>query len=233
MVSFKRVVVLTGAGISAESGLATFRGLGGLWEGVPISEVATLNALRANPDCVNAFYNQRWDGVLNAQPNPAHEALAQLEQAMPDMLVVTQNIDDLHERAGQKNLLHMHGEILKIRCDECLAVGPRTGPINSQSECSACKLKGALRPHMVLFGEIPFHQEEIERALYQCDLFVAIGTSGQVYPAAGFIQLVRAINRAHSIEINLDPGEGKSRFAETRLGLASQLVPQLVKELLA
>lgn len=229
------IVILTGAGISKESGLDTFRCEDGIWSKVRLEDVATPEGFAADPGLVHDFYNARRAGLADPaiQPNAAHQALARLEREWPGkVLVVTQNIDDLHERAGTKNLIHMHGELLKIRCVHCGL--PRHWPkdLSVDHICPDCGRAGTLRPHVVWFGEVPLDMEAILDALAQCDLFVSIGTSGNVYPAAGFVAQVRRHGRAHTIEANLEPSEGATLFAECRLGPASEIVPILVAELL-
>ena len=228
------IVVLTGAGISVESGLPSFRGAGGLWEGWRLEEVATPEAFARQPATVQRFYDQRRRQLLAAEigPNPAHRALARLEQRWPhEVLVVTQNIDDLHERAGTRNLIHMHGELLRARCTACGALHPCREELEPGRPCAACG-RHALRPHVVWFGEMPLALDAIYTALARCDLFVAIGTSGQVYPAAGFVEEVRRHGCARTIELNLEPSAVNSLFAEHRRGPASETVPRLVEELL-
>jgi NAD-dependent deacetylase len=228
------IVVLTGAGISVESGLPSFRGAGGLWEGRRLEEVATPEAFARDPAAVQRFYDQRRRQLQApaVRPNPAHLALAELERRWPgEVLLVTQNIDDLHERAGSRNLVHMHGELLKARCTACHRVHPWTGDLACAHACPACAEPRRLRPHVVWFGEMPLELERIYAALAASDLFVAIGTSGNVYPAAGFALEVR--RSAMTIEINLEPSAVGSSFAQQRRGLASELVPALVAELLA
>lgn len=227
------IVILTGAGISAESGLDTFRDSGGLWARYRIEDVATPQAFRRDPALVQDFYNMRRAELARVAPNPAHDALARLEAAhQGGFLLVTQNVDDLHERAGSRNVLHMHGELLKARCLACGHVAPWHGPIEPASACPAC---GAtrLRPHIVWFGEYPLGLDRIESALAKADLFLSIGTSGAVYPAAGFVATLRSFGRAHCIEINLEPSEGSHHFHEKLHGKAGQLVPELVERLLA
>jgi NAD-dependent deacetylase len=230
------IVVLTGAGISAESGLATFRGAGGLWEGHRVEDVATPEAFVRDPQVVHRFYNQRRRQLHDPaiKPNPAHLALARLETEWPGrVLVVTQNIDDLHERAGSRQVVHMHGEIRRVRCVACSEERLWLGDLGTQTACPACAATATLRPAIVWFGEIPLEMERITAALATCDLFVAIGTSGHVYPAAGFVELVRDVDRAHTIEVNLEPSAVRSAFAESRIGPAGTVVPALVEELLA
>ncbi len=232
----ERIVVLTGAGISKESGLETFRDADGIWSKVRIEDVATPEAFARDPVRVHDFYNARRRGLLNAdvRPNAAHEALARLERDFPgEVLVVTQNIDDLHERAGTRNLIHMHGELLKARCLDSGEVFDWREDLTLESVSPASGRKGALRPHVVWFGEMPLEMERIYEALAACDLFVSIGTSGNVYPAAGFVQEARLGGRAQTVELNLEPSEGASLFHECRHGPAARLVPAFVDELLA
>ena len=229
----KNIVILTGSGISAESGLATFRGDSGLWEGYPVEQVATPEAFQDDPELVQKFYNMRREKVQHAKPNDAHKALARLEKNHKgDVLIVTQNVDDLHERAGSKNILHMHGEVLKVRCLGCGDIHAWAEDLSQGTSCPSCKTKPGLRPHIVWFGEMPFHMEEIETALYTVDLFISIGTSGSVYPAAGFIANIKAMGKAHSVELNLEPSEGRTLFAEAEYGPATKIVPAYVEKLL-
>ncbi|GAA4097886.1 Sir2 family NAD+-dependent deacetylase [Zhongshania borealis] len=233
--TYKRVVVLTGAGISAESGIQTFRAADGLWEEHRVEDVATPEGFDANPELVQRFYNQRRQQLLSTavQVNPAHIALAEFERNFQgEYLLVTQNIDDLHERAGSSKLIHMHGELLKMRCSYSGVVYPITADINSDERCVCCGLRGGLRPHIVWFGEMPLAMDEIYCALEQCDLFIAVGTSGNVYPAAGFVQAAASVG-AHTIEVNLEPSAVQSAFSQTRYGLASVELPVLLNELLA
>jgi len=232
MGSYKKIFILTGAGISAESGIPTFRDSGGVWKRYDLTEVATPEGFRRNPDLVHEFYNQRRKELLKVKPNPAHLALVELEKHYPgEVLVVTQNVDDLHERAGTRNLIHMHGELLKVRCELCGQVFRETGEIFSHTPCPACGKAGGLRPHVVWFGEMPLYLEEIYEALKKCDLFVAIGSSGTVYPAAGFVEVARE-SGAYCLEINLKPAENAHLFHEHRYGPASKKVREWVKELL-
>jgi len=229
------IVILSGAGISAESGLATFRGADGLWEGQRPEDVATPQAFRKDPELVQRFYNERRAHLIDGsvRPNSAHFALARLEREFPgDVLLVTQNIDDLHERAGSRKLLHLHGELLKSRCTVCGDVAPCRGRLTSGSGCRACHECGTLRPHIVWFGEMPFHLEEIASAISRADLFVSIGTSGNVYPAAGFVAWAKDAG-ARTLELNLEESQGSACFNESRRGPAGQLVPAWVNELLS
>jgi len=231
----ERIVILTGAGISKESGLDTFRDPDGLWQRVRIEDVATPEAFRRDPARVLAFYNARRRGVLDPaiRPNAAHAALVRLERDFPgEVLLVTQNVDNLHERAGSKNLIHMHGELCKVRCLACEAVQPCESDLSAASACTRCGRAGQLRPHVVWFGEMPLQMERIQSALAACDLFVSIGTSGNVYPAAGFVAEARAAG-AHSVELNLEPSEGRRHFGEAHHGPATEIVPAWVDSLLA
>ena len=229
-----RVVILTGAGISAESGIRTFRGDEGLWEDHRLEDVATPEAFLRNPSLVQRFYNER-RRLLHAghiAPNAAHTALARLEEALgDDLLLVTQNIDNLHERAGSQRLIHMHGELMKARCRLCHQVSDRRDDVSPESRCPHCDSEGCLRPHVVWFGEMPLEMETLYEALAGCDLFVSIGTSGNVYPAAGFVQEANRAG-AHTLELNLEASQVRSAFREHRDGLASALVPAWVEEYL-
>jgi NAD-dependent deacetylase len=230
----ERIVVLTGAGISRESGLHTFRDADGIWARVRLEDVATPEAFARDPATVQGFYNARRRSLLEAAivPNAAHRALADLEERLPgQVLIVTQNIDDLHERAGSRNLLHMHGELLKARCTQCGAVLPWREDIDARSPCLACASIGTLRPHVVWFGEMPLDMERIGAALATCEVFVAIGTSGNVYPAAGFVEEAKHVAGALTVELNLEPSAGHSLFDERIYGPATEVVPRFVATL--
>ncbi len=230
------IVILTGAGISKESGLETFRDPDGIWARVSIEEVATPEAFVRDPERVHGFYNARRRGLMSegVAPNAAHLALARLEREWPgEVVLVTQNIDDLHERAGSRNLIHMHGEILKARCEACGGVTDWKDDLEVATRCPACGEAGAMRVHVVWFGEMPFEMARITQALAAAALFVSIGTSGSVYPAAGFVQEARMMGRAHTVELNLEPSDGVSLFHEARHGPASELVPAFVERILA
>jgi len=283
----RNIVILTGAGISAESGLATFRGPDGLWEGHRVEDVCTPQALARDPVMVHRFYDARRAALATVKPNPAHVALARLDAEWPgELLIVTQNVDDLHERAGAKRLLHMHGELLSGLCAVCGErqrwEGPMLLPERHPSPSTACKAgaqdklqpkaegwgpslsqqtmsqqdrdidpsprwgdgeefvapacphcgAAAIRPDIVFFGEMPYQMDVIDKAIRRADLFASIGTSGAVYPAAGFVRTARHCG-AETIELNLDPSEGSIFFHESRLGRASELVPAWVDEVLA
>lgn len=228
------IVILTGAGISRESGLDTFRDADGIWARVRIEDVATPEAFARDPAGVHAFYNERRRGLASPdiRPNAAHRALAELERRWQgEFLLVTQNIDDLHERAGSQRLIHMHGEMLKARCEQCGGVTPCGEDLSLDTRCPRCAGAGGMRPHVVWFGEMPFEMDRIYDALARCTVFVSIGTSGNVYPAAGFVQEA-LLHRAHTVELNLEPSEGASLFRERRYGPATELVPDFVENLL-
>ena len=220
------IVVLIGAGVSAESGIRTFRAADGLWEDHRVEDVASPEGFAADPALVHAFYNQRRRHLLSGEvgPNPAHAALARFERDFDgEFLLVTQNIDNLHERAGSRNLLHLHGELLKMRCVRTDRVFDIDEDLSPASRCSCCDAPGGLRPHIVWFGEMPFYLERITEALARCELFIAIGTSGNVYPAAGFYRTA-GLAGAHTVEINLEPTD--SHFDERIYGKASARVPE-------
>ncbi|MFC2966512.1 NAD-dependent deacylase [Acidimangrovimonas pyrenivorans] len=226
------IVILTGAGISAESGLGTFRDVDGLWTRYDLNAVATPEGFARNPALVHAFYNARRANCATAAPNAAHDALARLERDWPgEVLIVTQNVDDLHERAGSRNVLHMHGELSRALCAACGHRWPAPLEMHAADPCPACGA-AATRPDIVWFGEIPYHMAEIDRTLDRAGLFVAIGTSGNVYPAAGFVREA-ALFGARTLELNLDPSDTATDFDETRRGPATELVPAWVSALLA
>jgi len=229
------IVILTGAGISKESGLATLRDADGIWAKYRIADVATPDAFRRDPERVLDFYNMRRQQMMDPAvvPNRAHKALAELEAFWPGgVLVVSQNIDDLHERGGSKNLIHMHGELGKSQCHHCGAVVGGLNDLRVDMTCASCGETGGMRPHVVWFGEMPLHMDRIQRALARCGLFVSIGTSGNVYPAAGFVAEARRAG-AQTIELNLERSEGASLFHEARYGRATEIVPAFVAELRA
>lgn len=229
------IVILTGAGISQESGIDTFRCEGGIWSKVRLEDVATPEGFERDPDLVHRFYNDRRKGLKSPEiaPNPAHLALVRLEKEWAgDVLVITQNIDDLHERAGLNNVLHMHGELNKLRCERCGKTFAWFEDAFMETHCPMCGKSGGLRPHVVWFGELPHYMERIYRALSSCDLFISIGTSGNVYPAAGFVAQVRDNGGAETVELNLEPSEGAQLFDFGRYGPASQVVPKFIDELL-
>jgi len=232
MRKIRNIVILTGAGISAESGLATFRGPDGLWEGHRVEDVATPEAFVRDPALVHAFYDARRAALAAVAPNAAHEALARLDaQWRGDLLIVTQNVDDLHERAGAKRLLHMHGELYSAWCRACDMRAPWAGTMADGPPCPSCGAAGRLRPDIVWFGEMPYEMERIESALMEADFFVSIGTSGNVYPAAGFVQTAKYVG-GRTLEMNLEPSLGRYLFDESRTGRAGDLVPEWVEEVL-
>ena len=235
MADIRNIVILTGAGISAESGIDTFRDAGGLWEKHRIEDVATPEAFARDPALVQGFYDARRAALDSVKPNAAHEALARLDAEWPDdesrsLLIVTQNVDDLHERAGASRVLHMHGRLRSALCVACGARTEWTGPMIDSPACPSCGAP-ALRPDIVWFGEMPYEMERIYAALAAADLFVSIGTSGAVYPAAGFVQEAAAYG-ARTLELNLERSEGSHWFDESRQGRAGELVPAWVDEML-
>lgn len=232
---YERIVVLTGAGVSAESGLKTFRDNDGLWENHRVEEVATPEAFSRNPELVYRFYNLRRSQLQSpgVEPNDAHIALAKLQQTSPaEVVIVTQNVDDLHERAGSRHVLHMHGELLKARCCHSGKSFTIRDDFDAHTLCSCCSPGSPIRPDIVWFGEMPKYMDEIYRHLSAADLFLSIGTSGTVYPAAGFVREA-FLNGAHTVELNLEPSEGCDYFAEGHYGPAGTVVPEFIDTLLA
>ena len=232
---YRNIVVLTGAGISAESGIQTFRAQDGLWENHRIEDVATPDGFLRDPDLVQSFYNQRRKKLQgeDIKPNAAHIALGRLDEQLEDKVtIITQNIDNLHERGGSANIIHMHGELLKARCSESNQVIEHSEDIETGELCHCCQIPSQMRPHIVWFCEMPLRMGEIYAALEEADLFISIGTSGVVYPAAGFVHDAK-MHGAHTIELNLEPSAVESEFEEKRYGKASIEVPKLVDEILA
>lgn len=231
----RSVVVLTGAGISAESGLGTFRDKDGIWTKYPLEDLATPEGFARNPDFVQGFYNARRAQLKTAKPHAAHLALARLEAALKeagrDFMLVTQNVDNLHSQAGSRNLVHMHGELMKVRCTNCYTVSECDSDVGRETVCTACHSAGYVRPHVVWFGEMPLDMDRIGRTIAGCDLFVSIGTSGAVYPAAGFVQEALYAG-ARAVELNLEPSENAYAFHEALYGPASEIVPRWVADLL-
>ncbi len=231
---YRRIVILTGAGVSAESGMGTFRDKDGIWTRYDLEDVATPEGFARNPTLVHDFYNARRRALADAVPNAAHIALAKLEQVVAstggELLLVTQNVDNLHEKAGSQNLLHMHGELARVRCEACGVAGAWRDDLFEQTECWRCGLSGVLRPDVVWFGEMPYGMDGIYERLSACDLFVSIGTSGEVYPAAGFVMEADRAG-AHTIELNLEPSANARGFTEGRYGPASEVVSQWVEDL--
>jgi len=231
---YKSIVVLTGAGLSAESGIATFRDSAGVWAKYDVEEVATPQGFLRNPRLVHEFYNMRRRDVLAVEPNAAHIALARLAREHPNVTIVTQNVDHLHERAGTPTarLIHMHGELLSALCARCDTRHPWTSDIAIETDCPSCQRPGGMRPDVVWFGEMPYHMDRIYEALAKIDLFVSVGTSGNVYPAAGFVAVSRELG-ARTVELNLEPSEGAALFDEAQHGAATEIVPAFVDRLLA
>ena len=231
--SIGHIVILTGAGVSAESGLATFRDAGGLWENHDPMEIATPEAFARDPALVYRFYNARREKLDEVTPNDAHRAIARLQREFAgEVFLVTQNVDDLHERGGSDQVCHMHGELRQVLCEACGGRHIPAGAYNQETPCPGCHVRGGLRPDVVWFGEMPYHMDCIEAQLSACDLFIAVGTSGQVYPAAGFVRQASAFG-AQTMAINRDPSDNSSWFGHHRQGLATEQLGQLVEELLA
>lgn len=232
MTEIRNIVILTGAGISAESGIDTFRSAGGLWEQHKVEDVATPEGFARDPDLVLRFYDMRRAAIQEKEPNAAHFALAELDAHWPgNLLIVTQNVDDLHSRAGARRVLHMHGEHLNAWCTSCDVRSRWTGPLIDRPPCPVCQAR-SLRPDVVWFGEMPYRMGEIYAALREADLFVSIGTSGAVYPAAGLVRNARDLG-IRTLELNLERSQGSALFHATRLGPATEVVPAWVAELLS
>jgi NAD-dependent deacetylase len=233
--TFKRIVLLTGAGVSAESGMGTFRDKDGIWTRHSLEDVATPEGFARNPLLVHEFYNARRRALKDAQPNLAHMALARLEQSVTksggELMLVTQNVDNLHEKAGSSSLVHMHGELSRVKCEACGVKGVWDGDLYTDTECWRCGQAGSLRPDVVWFGEVPYGMNSIYDSLASCDLFASIGTSGEVYPAAGFVAEARLAG-AHTIELNLEPSANARIFSEGRYGPATQVVDEWVTDLI-
>ncbi len=230
----KHIVILTGAGISAESGIKTFRDANGLWENHDIMEVASPAGFSRNPELVNKFYNQRRSQLLSQEvnPNQAHLSIAKLEREFKNKVtLITQNVDNLHEQAGSKDVIHMHGELIKMRCINSQKVLTIKKDIKTSDKCPCCLIAGNLRPHIVWFGEYPLHMHRIEKELSTCDLFISIGTSGQVYPAAMFVEIAKS-HGAYAVEINLEQTNISNNFDEHYIGKASVVVDEIVQKLL-
>ncbi|HEV8036387.1 NAD-dependent deacylase [Yoonia sp.] len=221
-----KIAILTGAGVSAESGLGTFRDAGGLWTQYDLNDVATPQGFARNPALVHDFYNARRANCAEASPNAAHQALAALAAGAHDVTLITQNIDDLHHRAGSPDVIHMHGELMRALCAQCDARWDAPLVMSPQDPCPACGAK-ATRPDVVWFGEIPYHMDTIAQAVATADLFVAIGSSAEVYPAAGLVELAQG----QTLEINLEPSARANAFDDHRFGPATQAVPAWVAEL--
>lgn len=232
MKDIRNIVILTGAGVSAESGVRTFRDNGGLWEDHRIEDVATPEGFARDPALVHRFYDARRAALATVEPNAAHQALARLDREWKgDLLLVTQNVDDLHGRAGSARLIHMHGELKSAWCQACDMRTHWEAPLGDHPTCPECGANGKLRPDIVWFGEMPYRMDDIYSMLRNADLFVSIGTSGAVYPAAGFVREAREMG-ALTLELNMEPSEGTGWFHEARHGPASELVPAWVDEML-
>lgn len=236
--AIKNIVILTGAGISAESGLGTFRDKDGIWTKYPLEDLATPEGFARNPDFVHGFYNDRRKQLKIAKAHDGHKALVRLEKAVlangGDFMLVTQNVDNLHEQAGSgaANLIHMHGELAKARCGSCGGVVGCEVDLSVESVCQNCGNIGGMRPDVVWFGEMPLEMDRIETAIAACDMFVSIGTSGDVYPAAGYVQLAARFG-ARTVELNLEPSTNARVFRDVLYGPASKIVPQWVDKMLA
>jgi NAD-dependent deacetylase len=229
----RSIVILTGAGISAESGISTFRDPDGVWAKYDVEEVATPQGFAKNPALVHDFYNGRRAGLVEVKPNAAHLALAKLEREFNgDVLIVTQNVDNLHEVAGSRHLIHMHGELMKAWCGACDHRHPWTAAMDTSTACPSCGTQGHMRPDVVWFGEMPYQMDVIDAAVRDADLFISIGTSGNVYPASGLVAVARRAG-ARTVELNLEPSEGASLFHEAFNGRASVIVPIFVEALLS
>lgn len=230
--TYKNIVILTGAGISAESGLATFRSENGLWNKHRVEDVATIEAYWRNPDYVHDFYNQMRPELLTARPNKAHLAITELQDKYPSKInIITQNVDTLHEKAGNKNVWHIHGQINQIVCMNCGHVFETWGDISSEDVCPQCNIAAMLKPNIVFFGENLLYMDKVEKLLQTCDLFISVGTSGVVYPAAGFVQVAKFAG-ADTIEVNLEETSNNYLFDRHIYGKAGEVLPHLVQELI-
>ena len=231
----KRVVVLTGAGVSAESGIRTFRDNDGLWEDYSIEDVATPQAWQANPGRVWEFYQARRRQLHEVEPNPAHTALAALEEGLEDLTLITQNVDNLHERGGSRQVVHMHGQLETLRCEDSGCHEVRMDDVDLIDEfllCTCCAEPQRVRPDIVWFGEMPMYMEEIYTAVEACEVFIVVGSSGHVYPAANLVNIAHA-NGARTVLVNAEPPQNFESFDEVHLGKAGELLPVLVKEWLS
>lgn len=232
---FQKIVILTGAGVSRESGLETFRDPDGIWAKVNVEDVATPEGFARSPSRVHEFYNARWRRLVSGSvhPNEAHLAIANLQRLWKNKVtIVTQNIDDLHERAGAEDVIHIHGELLKARCGKCGKSSSCADDLGVDTRCSSCGAAGRMRPDVVWFGEIPMHMDRVQEALENAALFLSVGTSGTVYPAAAFVEIARNAG-AHTVELNLEKSAGASSFHEAIYGPATRVVSQYVAQLLA
>ncbi|MBE6447735.1 MAG: NAD-dependent deacylase [Alphaproteobacteria bacterium] len=232
MNSYKNIIILTGAGISAESGLATFRASNGLWNNHKVEDVATIEAFERNPDYVHDFYNELKLELIKAQPNPAHLAITKLQQNYPAKIsVITQNVDTLHEKAGNQNIYHIHGQINQSVCLNCGHILETFGDVDTQTQCHNCHVTGMMKPNIVFFGENLLCMDTVEQLLSSCDLFLSVGTSGVVFPAASFVQIAK-YNGAKTFEFNLEPTSNNFYFDKHIMGPAGTTLPAFIEELL-
>ena len=231
--SYKSIVVLTGAGISAESGLATFRSSNGLWNNHRVEDVATIEAFQRNPEFVHDFYNQMKPELLAAKPNPAHLALTKLQNNYPaPVSIITQNVDTLHEKAQSRNIYHIHGQINQAVCLNCGHVLETWNDVTTETVCPQCSVAGMMKPNIVFFGENLLYMDKVERLLASCDLFLSLGTSGVVFPAAAFVQTAKLYG-AETYEFNLEKTSNNFYFDHHIFGKAGDTLPPFVDELLA
>lgn len=232
MRKYQNIVILTGAGISAESGLVTFRASNGLWNNHRVEDVATVEAFERNPAYVHEFYNELKKELVKAQPNPAHFAITKLQREYDaEISIVTQNVDTLHEKAGSKNICHIHGQINQALCLNCGHILETFGDVDTETVCPHCKIVGMMKPNIVFFGENLLCMDKVDRLLSGCDLFLSVGTSGVVFPAASFVQIAK-YNGAQTYEFNLEPTSNNFYFDRHIFGPAGTTLPAFVDELL-
>ena len=232
MPKYHNIVILTGAGISAESGLATFRSSNGLWNNHPVEDVATIEAFQRNPAYVHDFYNGLKKELIKAKPNPAHLAITKLQKEYPAKIsIITQNVDTLHEKAGNINIYHIHGQINQAVCQNCGHIIETFGDVDTQTICPNCQIMGMMKPNIVFFGENLLYMDKVDHLLRTCDLFLSIGTSGVVFPAAAFVQIAK-MNGAHTIEFNLEPTSNNYYFDQHIFGKAGTTLPAFIDELI-
>lgn len=232
MAQYKNIVILTGAGISAESGLATFRASNGLWNNHPVEDVATIEGFERNPAYVHEFYNELKQELVKAKPNAAHLAITRLQKEYPaEISVVTQNVDTLHEKAGNQNIYHIHGQINQAVCLNCGHILETFGDVDTETVCPHCNIVGMMKPNIVFFGENLLCMDKVDHLLSSCDLFLSVGTSGVVFPAASFVQIAK-YNHAHTLEFNLEPTSNNYYFDKHIYGKAGTTLPAFVEELL-
>ncbi len=232
MNKYQNIVILTGAGISAESGLATFRSANGLWNNHKVEDVATIEAFERNPAYVHEFYNELKKELVKAKPNAAHLAITRLQNEYPAQIsVITQNVDTLHEKAGNKNVYHIHGQINQAVCLNCGHILETFGDVDTETTCPHCGIAGMMKPNIVFFGENLLCMDKVDRLLANCDLFLSIGTSGVVFPAASFVQIAK-YNNARTLDFNLEPTSNNYYFDKHIYGQAGTTLPAFVDELL-